>query len=220
MASWKTSGEHRRRRHPGDAAQARGSPMLCPTTIIKTMNTANSTRMQHIATATIVWIKFAPRSLREPAFAPRPTSQGWNIDSVALGAGKWPKLQVQSRAATQQRAFSRWQSMNTRPQSLISCAILCENSADAGGKKVPRRMPSAYEHVIAESSRFYNPWNALTPADADDSSIWRMRRSKHAFFINCSACRRYRISKIKKNSANIFFLTECSLVLAALCFVN
>lgn len=75
MASWKTSDEHRRR-HLEDVAQARGSPMLCPTTIIRTMNTASSTRMQHIATATIVWIKFAPRSQREPVIAPRPPSQG------------------------------------------------------------------------------------------------------------------------------------------------
>lgn len=35
-------------------AQVRGTLMVCPTTMMSTMKTASSTRMQHIATATIV----------------------------------------------------------------------------------------------------------------------------------------------------------------------
>lgn len=36
------------------AAQVRGPLMVCPTTMMSTMKTASSTRIQHIATATIV----------------------------------------------------------------------------------------------------------------------------------------------------------------------
>lgn len=43
-----------------------GSPMVCPTTIIRTMKTASSTRIQHIATATMVC--YAPLTATERPF--------------------------------------------------------------------------------------------------------------------------------------------------------
>lgn len=81
----------------GRRAQLRGPLMVCPTTMMSTMKTASSTRMQHIATATIVCSAWrADRTRPRSALPLRWRSQGWNIDSLALGVTGWPKLQVRS----------------------------------------------------------------------------------------------------------------------------
>lgn len=61
-----------------------GSPIVCPTTMMRTMKTASSTRIQHIATASMVC--FAPLTATERPCNHRPhhpslcRPEGWNID--------------------------------------------------------------------------------------------------------------------------------------------
>lgn len=50
--------------------QVRGTLMVCPTTMMSTMKTASSTRMQHIATATIVCSAWRADRTRPPSALP------------------------------------------------------------------------------------------------------------------------------------------------------
>lgn len=71
-----------------------GSPIVCPTTMMRTMKTARSTRIQHIATATIVC--FAPLTAAErPCDHPTPSHHDPKRDEILIW---WPLALVNGQS--------------------------------------------------------------------------------------------------------------------------